>query len=452
MSPVLRRRLVLGLVAGALLRAALLPAAGTPDVPTWKAWAFVGSTDVTGIYGVGGSPPERGVIRWRDIEGTTEYPPLALYELAAVGWLHRAIDPAFGDGVTLTALIKLPGLLAELVLVVVVLTWGRRVLGGTAAAWMALAVWLNPAVILNGAALGYLDAQMAMPAVLGLFAVAAGWPALGGALAAAAVLTKAQAVFVGPALLLALARQSRVPAGRALGRFVTGGLAAASVILLPIVVRGAWPNMTQAIGRLAAHDMLSGYGLNVWWIVTWFVRSSYGVAELGWWEAFTLPVRILGIERFMEVGYPNPKPIGAAVVLGGIAWLVWRARRTVGLGDWAFVAGWSVFTYFVFSAQVHENHLYLAVPLLALAAAAEPRFRALFWAVSIATAVNMYLFYGLGFAGSLVVGHHWTLVDLTVLAAGVNVAIWGTGLFSTDSARSVPGLVGHLPAGGLAPK
>jgi hypothetical protein len=451
MTSSLRGRLALGLVAGALLRAVLLPHPGTPDVPTWKAWAFAGSQDVTAMYGVGGSPPERGVVRWQDIEGTTEYPPLALYELAAVGHAYRAIDPDFEDGAVLTALVKLPGLLAEIALVVVVLVWGRRALGDAGAVWMALAVWLNPAVLVNGAALGYLDAQMAVPAALAMLAAARGWPGLAGALAAAAVLTKAQAVFVGPALLLALWRQPIVPTSRAVGRFLAGGLAAALLVVLPIILRGAWPNMVQAIGRLAAHDMLSGYGLNAWWIVTWFVRSSYGVAELGWFDAFTLPVRILGIERFMEVGFPNPKPIGAVVVLAAIGWGLWRARRARTLGAWAALGGWSVLTYFLFSAQVHENHLYLAVPMLALAAAAEPRWRALFWAVSVATALNMYLFYGLGAPGTLLIDRGWTLIDLSVLAAAANIAIWGTGLFSTDPARAVPGL-GAAPRRDLAPK
>lgn len=419
-----RRAVVAGLVVGALLRAVLITSPGTPDVNTWKSWSFVAASDVTGLYGVGGSPPERGVIRWNDIAGTTEYPPLALLEIAAVGRVYRALDPEYRDSPLLTALIKAPGIIAELALVVGLLGWGRRSLGAAAATWMALAVWLNPAVIVNGAALGYLDAQMAMPAALAFLAVMAGRPGLAGALAAAAVLTKAQAVFVGPALILALVRQRHLPPARALARFVAGGVALSVVVILPFVLRGAVPNMIQAVGRLGAHDMLSGYGLNAWWIVTWLVRSSYAAPDLGWAEAYTTLVRILQISRFIEVGYPNPKPIGAAIVLGLLAWGTWRARHDARAHASAYLAGWSVLTYFIWNTQVHENHLYLAVPMLALAAAIEPRWRMVFWAVSTASAFNMYLFYGLGDGWPPVINRRWTGVDLSVFAAAGHVALW----------------------------
>jgi hypothetical protein len=440
------RRLWMGLAAGVVLRALLAPLPGTPDVGTWKTWSFAGSRDVTGLYGVGtiGGTPERGVIRWRDIEGTTEYPPLSLYELAVVGYAYRAIDPAYTDSAILTVLIKVPGLLAEIALVALLLTWGRQEFGDRAAEWAALAVWLNPAVLVNGPALGYLDAQMAMPAAIAFLAVARGRPALAGALAAGAVLTKAQAVFIAPALVLALVRQKRWPAARAGRAFLLGGTAVAVAIVMPFVLRGALANMMFALSQLGAHNMLSGFGANAWWIVTWFVRSSYAVEELGFVEAFTTPVRILQITRFMEVGYPDPKPIGAAIVLGWMAWALWRMRAERTLAAWTYLAAWSVFTYFTFSAQVHENHLYLAVPMLAIAAAAEPRLRGLFWAVSVGAALNMYMFYGLGEGWPSLVDRRWTFVDATVVAAMANVAIWlrGTGLFSTDRVFQVPGLRG----------
>ena len=171
------RLLIAGfLFLGASIRIALLPLPGSPDVGSWKAWSFAASTDSTALYGVGGDPPQRRLINWRGIKSTTEYPPLALYELGVVGRIYAAIDPAYADSRLLTALIKMPGLAAELAVVLALLVWGRRVLGADAANWTAIAIWLNPAIILNGAALGYLDAQMAMPAVLALVAAAAGLP------------------------------------------------------------------------------------------------------------------------------------------------------------------------------------------------------------------------------------------------------------------------------------
>ena len=85
---------------------------------------------------------------------------------------------------------------------VCLLTWGRHLFPPERAQWIALAVWLNPAVVINGAALGYLDAQMAMPAALAIVAAGAGRPGVAGALLAAAILTKAQALFVAPVVVL----------------------------------------------------------------------------------------------------------------------------------------------------------------------------------------------------------------------------------------------------------
>ena len=414
------------LLLGASIRLALLPLPGSPDVGSWKAWSFAASHDVTSIYGVGGNPPERRLINWRGIKSTPEYPPLALYELAAAGRVYAAIEPAYDDSPLLTALVKGPGLLAELGLVMALLTWGRRVLGDGPAAWTAVAIWLNPAVILNGAALGYLDAQMAVPAVLALVAAGAGRPALAGVLMAVATLTKAQALLVAPVVLLAAIdigsrlAKSEKRTRRSFVAFLLGAAVTTVVILLPIVVRGAWPSMVQAIGRLAAHDMLSFNALNAWWLVTWVVRAMDAL-DRGWLRAFTMPVQILGRSRFMEIGFPDPKLIGTAIVLLLIGWRLWRSRTGQSLASWAITAGWCVFAYFMFGAQVHENHLSLAVPFFALAAGLDRRLRGPFYTISAIVALNMYVFSGLSEGWPPLINRAWTVVDLTVVLSLISL-------------------------------
>jgi hypothetical protein len=418
------RRLLVGLALGALLRAVLLPLPGTPDVETQKAWAFAGADDVTGLYGVGGTPPERGVIRWRHIEGTTSYPPVSLYQMAAVGVMYGALDSDFSDAGPFTVFVKAPGILAELALVLALFVWGRRFMGDAAVAWSMLALWLNPAVVLNGAALGYLDSQTAVPAVLALLAAGVGRPGLAGGLLAVGILTKPQALMVGPVVLMAVIWHTRERWRGAVTRFVVGGGLAAVIIVLPYVLRGASWNMVQALTRLAAHDMVSGYGLNVWWIVTWLVRSTYSAGTMGVVAAFTAPVEILGIARLEALGFPNPKPLGTVLVIGAIGWGLWRARRGLPLAGAAFLGGWSMLAYFTLGLQVHENHLYLAVPFLVLAGGLDARYRAACWSVSLATAFNMYIFYGIGNGMEPVALRGLTGVDLTVLASVVNVGVF----------------------------
>src|SRR5678816_2426709 len=84
------------LFAGLLVRAFAVPLDGTEDVFVWKTWSYGAlQQGITRLYGVGGSPPERGVVRWGDRSTTVDYPPIALYELAVAGAAYRTFFPSF---------------------------------------------------------------------------------------------------------------------------------------------------------------------------------------------------------------------------------------------------------------------------------------------------------------------------------------------------------------------
>jgi hypothetical protein len=436
-----RRLLVPGLIVGALARLWLLPVPGSPDMGSWKIWTYVGASDPTGLYGVGGSPPERRLLVWGREAGTTEYPPLALYQMSAVGWIYKHIDRRFGNSPALNALVKLPGVLAEVAFVWTMLTWGRRVFGERPAAAIALGLWLHPAMIVNGAGLGYLDAQMAIPAALSLVAAVAGRPMLAGSLAACSVLTKAQGLFACPAIAIALVAGRR-DAWRHLLLAASGAAVAGAAILLPIAVRGAWPNMIQALGRLAAHDMLSGNALNLWWIVTWAARVVDTHRDAGWAAALTIRTRILQVSDFARFAGWNVKPIGTALVVLSLAAGSWLARGVRRPETLALFAAWSVLAYVMFGVQVHENHGLLAVPFLMIAAGLRRDWRPVCWTASLIVGLNMYLFYGLGDGRAPLVDRMMTGIDLSVLLSVLNVAVlaWLTNaLFRPDPEPPVVG-------------
>jgi hypothetical protein len=445
-----RRLLIPGLLCGSLLRALALPTPGTGDVTIWKVWSFAASHDVTGVYGVGGSPPERRVLRWHGQGMTVDYPPASLEELALVGRLYRSIDPRFEDSRTLNALVKLPGLLAEILIVGLVLAWGRRHGAGDAAAWIALAWWLNPAVIIDGPLLGYLDAEMAVPAMLALACALAGPAWIAGALLALAVLTKAQAIFAAPVIMAALMGGARplltggarpLLTGGARGqpwrRFLhgaIGGTLMSAALLLPYLARGAWANVVQAVGRLATRDALSANGANLWWVATWILRAWDVHGEWGWGRALTQEVRILSITRAMEIGVPNPRVLGISIVGLLCAWAMREAWRSQSSARVAALAGWSAYAYALFAAQVHENHLYLAMPFFVVAGGLDRRYRPLCWAVSAIVSLNLLLFYGLGQDAPEILHRDWTGLDGSVLLAVASLVTfaWGTGIVHAD--------------------
>ena len=418
-ATVKRSTLAAMLIAGAIARALAIPLPGTRDVPDWKATAFVASSDPFGVYGAGGSPPDERVLVWRNIAVKTEYPPVSQLEMAIAGRAYRWIDPEFRDGPVLTALIKAPGLVAEIVFVAVLLTWGRRTFGA-AAEWAAVMFWINPGVWLTGSVLGYLDAQMAVPATLALLAAATGRPRLAGALGAIAVLTKPQAIFILPVLgMLVLFRFGRAQQRAAAGA-LGGASAVALVCVLPFVAAGTWPSMFRAFQRFAEHDLVSGTATNLWWAVTWAAGSFARLSELGWAGALSRPATMVRISTAVAAGVPNPRIVGTVTTATALAWAVrvmWRSRSVLTAERGALLAAWCVLAYFMLSGQVHENHAYLALPLLGFAAGAMPALRPLYWLISAAYSLNLYLFYGLGQTLPPVIDRHWTFIDLTVLLA-----------------------------------
>ena len=422
------RRFVAFLFLGIALRVVALPLPGTGDVGVWKAWAYYAAHHgAKTIYGVGSDAPRPNLVRWKEKDWIVEYPPLAMYVFEGAGRLYRSLDRRMPDGPAFSVAVKLPSLLAEAALVVLIFALARRALDRPAAEGIALAYWLNPACLLNASALGYVDPMMALP-VVGAVAAAASVPnsraggLLAGALLAVGALTKAQGVLVGPAVLIALLNGSGGPAGaaRRVVQCAIAGLAVTALAVLPIATVGALPNLLGSLAYLGAHDMLSGNACNLWWIVTWLMRAAYSL-DMGVWNAFTAPTRILNISRVVELGYPNPRLIGLGLMLGTWAWALWRARRARDPWLVSGLAAFLVHAYFVLSAQVHENHLFPAIPLALVAGIGRPRWRKPFAALSVIQALNFAFFYGVSEDIALpALPRTFTIVDTTVWLALAN--------------------------------
>jgi hypothetical protein len=151
---------------------------------------------------------------------------------------------------------------------------------------------------------------------------------------------------------------------------------------------------------------------------------------MGAWAALTAPAKILNISRVIAIGYPDPRTIGIVLTVAATAWALWTLlasrtshaapRTSFDLWLLAAVGGFSVHAYATLSAQVHENHLFAAVPLLVLAAAGRRAFRPIAIGVSAIVALNLNLFYGFGDGIGFALPRGITVVDLTVILALVN--------------------------------
>jgi hypothetical protein len=338
-----------------------------------------------------------------------------------MGRLYRLVDPAFDDSPLLTAAVKLPGLCFGIALTAF-LWWTVNHFKHDARAADAVAVgyWANPATILNGEVLGYLDPLMMFPAMASLVLLHVNAAEWAGASLAIAIFTKPQAALLTPLFALATWNVGRT---RALTGAILGGLLTATVIMLPFALIGALPNMWLAFGSfIARRDILSGYAANIWWIVNYLLRAWYQVPRLGVVAAYLAPVhRIMAVSTFQEVGFPNPRPFGTVLAAATMAWGLWQLRHARELALHLLGGAFIVHAFFVLSVGVHEHHMMLTVPLLALAAALRPSLWPLFWVISAIVALNMNLFYGIGLGLGWSLPRGLLLIDLSVLLSVANV-------------------------------
>ncbi|HWW84716.1 MAG TPA: hypothetical protein VNZ26_14000 [Vicinamibacterales bacterium] len=458
------------IVLGLAVRLACLPLPGTHDIAVWKIWSYVTASEGIGrLYGVGGQPLERRLVSFHGAETTVDYPPLALAEIGLAGRAYKSLTRGrYWDDTRLIVAVKVPTLLADAGLLALLYWTVRRFAGERRARWAAIAYWLNPAIVIDGAMLGYLDPLFMLPMAGAIVAAAMDSPVVAGGLTAAAMLTKPQAIVVAPAIAL-------LTLGAGGGGGMVGGVFSAStgggswslvrpwlrpglirslaagaaavivggVIISPVVIAGGLPNMLNAFERLGHHDMLSGNTCNVWWIVGYVLRAIYSAHDMGVWKAFTTPTKILQISRVLELGYPNPRVIGTVGVAAAFAWALWTGRHTRDLWMASALTAFLVHAYVTLSAQVHENHLYAAIPLLVVAAAGRPRFTSVLVALSAIFALNLNLFYGISEDIGYALPRTLTIIDATVVLSVVNCAalVWHGSVLRREA-----GADAHLPA------
>src|SRR5262249_39305366 len=146
--------------------------------------------------------------------------------------------------------------------------------------------------------------------------------------------------------------------------------------------------------------------------------------------------------------------IGIALTAMATGWALWRAHRVRELWLIAALAAFIVHAYATLSAQVHENHLFAAVPLLVLAAAGRPALRPICVLVSAIVALNLNLFYGFGEGIGYAFPRSATVIDATILLAVVNCAglLWHAALFARECSTAAASRPAPAPASSPAPE
>jgi hypothetical protein len=227
-----------------------------------------------------------------------------------------------------------------------------------------------------------------------------------------------------PAVSIAVWNAGDPVAGVRGDRHGCGGALVSAVVMAPFVAAGSWWNMVHGVASQANEIYLSMEGYNFWWMTGHLLWVAYAWQRgLDAWTVFVGPVTRIPFVRAAAHGLPFLRVAGMMLALAGIGWGVWIGRKASDLSLVAAVGAFSVHAYAVLGSQVHENHLFAALPMLVIAAAARRRFVPVLAGVSAFLALSM-LFYIFGDEESRwVLSRSLTLLDTTLLLAVFNCTL-----------------------------
>ena len=216
--------------------------------------------------------------------------------LAATGYAYETFSPSFENTRWLNVAIKTPGLLAELALTWLLYFVVTRRYGQPEGRWAATAFWANPAVILSGPVLGYLDPLAALPAVGSLVAACLGAPIAAGTLLAVACLSETPGGVHGACCAPATWNTATSERVSKTASAIVASIAAGFIVLLPHLLIDAGPNVLQGVSSLLRRHVAAD-AANFWWVVTYEMRAIYAVGDTGTWGAWTMTLRICARSR-----------------------------------------------------------------------------------------------------------------------------------------------------------
>ena len=309
-----------------------------------------------------------------------DYLPGYLYILKGVGWLWTTLTnaPIPADGtVTLRFLLKIVPSLTDLLTAWVLYRLARAHLERPQlGAVLVLAGYAyNPAIIFDSAVWGQADALTCLLLLLSVWAVCERRFVVSGALTAAAVLFKLQAVVVVPLLLLVAIYLGAIDGAFAA---VSGAAGAALVLLLPFYAEHRVDSVIATIfGASGRYPYVSMNAHNVWWLVG-------GTQSMNLSDAMHVGN---GLFTYHSIGTVM---FAAATLL--ILWRLWRdlyLLRREPLAALIEAAALELLAFSLFPTEMHERYVVPALVFLSALCVWKPRMAWVYAACSLAVLVSL---------------------------------------------------------------
>ncbi|MDQ3929889.1 MAG: hypothetical protein M3328_12190, partial [Chloroflexota bacterium] len=311
------------------------------------------------------------------------YPPLYLYLLRLLAFFYAPPLPVDYTNAFFSVFMKAPIILLDLLIGLVLFVVVKRLQPRVENACLAAAAYmLNPGVIFDTGYWGSFNSLLGLFALGSLAALVLGRGELSTVLLLLAVLVKPQAMTIVPVVLwLVFTRYG-------LKTVLRGGLLAlcmAVLIGLPFLAAGQLSvALAKTTGDYVGYfPFVSLNAHNPWWLLS----LAFGTARLPDNEAlvFGLTLRHVGLALFglciLAITILGARAYRRRLALGspGTNWLPFEAAALASIG------------FFALSTEVHENHLYLAVPFLAVVAWRSTGMWRGYWFLSVVWLLNMVL-------------------------------------------------------------
>ena len=351
---------------------------GTPNLPIYEEWASEISKGLLfELYHIEDGQSTSTTIG----ELIVPYPPISLFVFWIFAQLFKVLT--VGDFVSWGFLVNLSAVTATF-FTAAVLSKSGKVFGSRTYLYFLT----SPVVFLLSPILGYQDALMTLFLVLGLHGLTQHRYALAGVFFGLALMSKQLSLMpIAAVIFVFLLQQKNLALAKICGALLTTIL----IVLSPFIVKGNLFAYLESQALASVHTMLASQTANFPYVITLTHRSI----QDGFWGGLFLGgngLRILD-DQLRQLTYFGFAGIAGIVFL---AWVVYFRRR-FGLGamNYWHVASMMIFTYYLFCAGVHENHIFMALPLL-LCLPASREVKKIFLAFSIALFLHLLISWGIG--------------------------------------------------------
>ncbi|HJT45942.1 MAG TPA: glycosyltransferase 87 family protein [Chthoniobacterales bacterium] len=383
------------------------------------AYNTFGTNDVAAFYMFAGSLREHG-LEWTYRNGVIffsnfpvfNHPPLTAYYLELIGALSKS--PFLQNcGITFPFLIRLPGIVADFISVVVLMQIRGRIPGRQIPVWSVLLFALSPVSLMVSGFHGNTDPIMTMLLLVSAYMCLRNQPVLCGIFFALSCQIK-----IIPLLLLPIPLFFWLKRGKAAPFVAAWGLLTVALWIQPLT---GFPVLFFR-NVIAYSSYWGGWGISFWLKLTHWSQFNGGF--------FNLPLAATLVTLLLKVG-----------IILGVLTMAWRRRHLsdAGLID-SLACAWLVL--FVFAPSISPQYMVWLAPFVLLLS---PK---LYGWLTVATAVALFFFYNelagglpwyIGIArnnsGASSLTAAWMLWPWGILVVGL-ILFWRTAVFVQEPSET----------------